>query len=76
MEQYNFRANGGILSFNKFELPHLEEDNCCNWKQCSTNRMSTRQFYVFRYQNRVNSEVNSIYGKIGKFDEFDRVNTL
>jgi len=32
MEQYNFRVNAGILSFNKFELLHLEEDNCCSWK--------------------------------------------
>jgi len=33
------------------------------------------QVYMFRYQNRVNSEVNSVFGKIGRFDEFDRVNT-
>jgi len=42
--------------------------------QCSTNRVLTRlvyQVYVFRYQNRVNSEVNSISGEIGMFDEFN-----
>ena len=45
---------------------------------CSANRVLTLRVYrvyVFRYQNRVNSEVNSIFGKIGRFDEFDRVNT-
>ena len=31
--------------------------------------------YVFRFKNRVNSEVNSVSGKIKKFDEFDRVDT-
>jgi len=31
--------------------------------------------YVFRCQNRVNSNVNSVSGKIEMFDEFDRVNT-
>jgi len=32
MEQKNFRANAGVLPFNKFELPHPEQDNCCSWK--------------------------------------------
>ena len=32
MEQYNFQVNAWELPFNKFELPHLEEDNCCSWK--------------------------------------------
>jgi len=44
------------------------------YKQCCTNRVLTRRLYwvyVFRYQNRVNSEVNSISGKIGMFNEFD-----
>jgi len=35
----------------------------------------TLRVYVFRYQNRVNSEVNSVSSKVGRFDEFDRVNT-
>jgi len=46
-----------------------------NGDQCSANRVLTLRVYVFRYQNRVNSEVNSVYGKIGRFDEFDQVNT-
>jgi len=32
MEQKHFRAYAEDLPFNKFELPHLEEDNCCSWK--------------------------------------------
>jgi len=43
--------------------------------QCSANRVLTLQVYVFRYQNRVNFEVNSVSGKIERFGEFDRVNT-
>jgi len=39
--------------------------------QCSTNH----RVYVFRYQNRVNTEVKLVSGKIERFDEFDRVNT-
>jgi len=30
MEQKKCRSNVGVLPFNKFELPHPEEDNCCN----------------------------------------------
>jgi len=43
--------------------------------QSSANRVLTLRVYVFKYQNRVNSIVNSISDKIGRFDEFDRVNT-
>ena len=32
MEQKHFWAYAGDLLFNKFELPHLEEDKCCSWK--------------------------------------------
>nr|ABN08205.1 hypothetical protein MtrDRAFT_AC155885g6v2 [Medicago truncatula] len=24
-------SNVGFLPFNKFELPHSKEDNCCSW---------------------------------------------
>jgi len=50
-----------------FEVPQTSE-------LCSANRVLTRRVYrvyVFRYQNRVNSNVNSISGKIRMFDEFD-----
>jgi hypothetical protein len=47
-------------------------------KICSYIRAFYRLIEVgcyIRYQNRVNSEVNSVSGKIGRFDEFDRVKT-
>jgi len=31
-EQWECRTDVGVLPFNKFELPHLKEDNCCSWK--------------------------------------------
>jgi len=31
-EQWKCRTNARVLPFNKFELPHPEEDNCCSWK--------------------------------------------
>jgi len=31
-EQWKCRTNAWVLPFNKFELPHPEEDNCCSWK--------------------------------------------
>jgi len=48
----------------------------CSYDQCSANWLLKLRVYVFRYQNRVNTEVNSVSGKIGRFDEFDRVNSV
>jgi len=41
------------------------------YNQYSVNQVLTLRVYVFRYQNRVNLEVNSISDKIRKLDEFD-----
>jgi len=45
------------------------------YNQYSVNQVLTLRVYVFRYQNRVNLEVNSISDKIRKLDEFDWVKT-
>jgi len=54
-----------------YQSNNLQNPRC---NQCSQIKMLTRRvyrLYVFRYQNRVNSELNSISGKIEIFDEFD-----
>jgi len=68
--RYTFHKTA-MLSTNS--LSHSIE-HLSHWSnQCFTNRVLTRRVYGFRYQNRVNLEVNSIFGKIGMYDEFARV---
>jgi len=64
------------IKIGKIKKKHKHETNY--WEQCSAKPVLTLRvyrIYVFRYQNRVNSEVNSIFGKIRRFNEFGRVNT-
>jgi len=58
-------------------IPHVNhfKINPSHHNHCSANRVLTLRVYVFMCQNRGNLEVNSVSVKIGRFDEFDRVNT-